>query len=55
MENKIEVYYKKQLVGIIAKYNNKYLFQYDDLCIKNGFSISPLSLPLRKELFVPAD
>lgn len=55
MENKIEVYYKKQLVGIIAKYNDKYLFQYDDLWIKNGFSISPLSLPLRKELFVPSD
>ncbi len=55
MENKIEVFYKNKKVGIIAKNNNKYVFQYDDSWIENGFSISPLSLPLKKQLFIPTD
>jgi len=55
MANKIDVYYNKQLVGTIAKYNNKYLFQYDAEWLKNGFSISPFSLPLKDSLFIPND
>lgn len=53
MENKIEVYYKNKLVGTLANLEGKYAFQYDDEWIKNGFSISPFSLPLKKGLFVP--
>lgn len=53
MENRIDVYYNNILVGTIAKNNNIYSFEYSDFWIKNGFSISPISLPLKKGLFVP--
>ena len=53
MVNKIEVFYSSKKVGTIAKYNNKYLFEYDDKWINEGFSISPFSLPLKKGVFTP--
>lgn len=53
MENKIDVYYNSSHVGTLARYEDKYLFQYSDNWLKSGFSISPLSLPLKKEVFVP--
>lgn len=55
MENKLDVYFNGRIVGTIAKLNNKYAFQYDDNWIKDGFSISLFSLPLKKELFIPND
>ena len=50
---KINVYYHKRLVGTlgISKQNQIY-FQYDNDWINNGFSISPLKLPLNSKLFV---
>ena len=55
MENKIEVYYKNRKVGTLAMLNKKYAFEYDEEWLKNGFSISPFSLPLKKGLFIPND
>ena len=52
MENKLDVYFNGRIVGTIAKLNSKYAFQYDDNWIKDGFSISLFSLPLKKELFI---
>ena len=57
MENRIDVYYNNQLVGTIGLINEtkKYAFQYDSNWLKNGFSISPFSLPLKEGLFIPSD
>lgn len=41
-------------VGTLAVTNNHLVaFEYDDEWLANGFAISPLSLPLQKEVFVP--
>ena len=50
---KVNVFYNKIKVGTITRYQ-KYLtvFAYDAKWLKNGFSISPFSLPLREEPFV---
>lgn len=54
---KLEVIFNEKKVGTLALLNkNKiYLlaFQYDDEWIKNGFSISPFSLPLENKVFIP--
>ena len=55
MKDTINVFYKDRLVGEIAKLRNKYVFQYNDEWIENGFSISPFSLPLAKGVFTPND
>ena len=50
---KVTVYYNGRIVGYLAQIEEGVVgFQYDDEWLKNGFSISPLSLPLRKEIFV---
>ena len=50
----LKVYYKDEVVGILAYAKNKKVaFEYDDEWIKNGFSISPYSLPLKKKVFFP--
>ncbi len=50
---KVTVSYNDRIVGYLAQLDEKTIgFQYDDEWLKNGFSISPLSLPLRKEIFV---
>lgn len=52
----LEVYYHKAHVGILAEMPDRRIaFQYTDDWLKNGFSISPLSLPLKKDVFVPPD
>ncbi|MCD8395745.1 MAG: type II toxin-antitoxin system HipA family toxin [Lachnospiraceae bacterium] len=50
----LSVFFEGQKVGTLASTAN-YLtaFEYDTSWLQNGFSISPLSLPLRKEVFVP--
>lgn len=52
---KLNVYIGDRIVGYLAKYKDKYLFEYDQSWIKDGYSISPFSLPLRKGVFVPKD
>lgn len=51
---KIDVFYNQKKVGILAiNHEKKVAFEYDDEWIKTGFSISPFSLPLRKQVFLP--
>ena len=52
---KLEVYYKGIQVGVLAQMPDKRIaFQYSDNWRKNGFSISPFSLPLKNDVFVPS-
>ena len=52
--NALQVYYAERLVGTLAMTaDHKAAFQYDDEWLENGFSISPFSLPLKKQVFVP--
>ena len=50
----LDVFYHNKKVGTLALYK-KYLaaFQYDKRWLLNGFSISPLSLPLSDQVFIP--
>lgn len=52
--NALQVYYDKRLVGTLAMTARQMVaFQYSDEWLENGFSISPFSLPLKKQVFVP--
>ena len=50
---KLNVVFDGRVVGYLVKHLDKYLFEYDDNWLINGFSISPFSLPLKKGVFVP--
>ena len=51
----IHVSYHDRAVGRLAlTKNHRIAFCYEDSWIQNGFSISPFSLPLRKEVFIAA-
>lgn len=54
---KLEVIFNGKKVGTLALLNKNKIdllaFQYDDEWIKNGFSISPFSLPLENKVFIP--
>ena len=53
---KLEVYYHGSLVGYLAETPDYMIaFQYSDSWLRNGFSISPLSLPLNNNVFVPPE
>lgn len=46
--------YIDEKVGTLAKTQNHLIaFEYDSEWLEHGFSISPFSLPLRKEVFIP--
>ena len=50
----LQVFYNEKKVGTLALMkNNIVAFEYDNECINNGFSISPFSLPLKKQVFIP--
>lgn len=50
----LQVRYKGDLVGTLATTADRRIaFAYEDSWIRNGFSISPFSLPLRKQVFFP--
>ena len=50
----IEVYYKDRLVGTMALYRGMLAaFEYSYEWLKDGFSISPFSLPLEQKVFIP--
>lgn len=55
MANKtLEVYYHDMLIGTLAEASDKRIaFQYSDSWIKNGFTISPFSLPLADTVYLP--
>ena len=51
----IKVLFKNRTVGMLAvAENNQIAFEYSESWLKNGFSISPFSLPLKKKVFVPS-
>ena len=53
-DSALQVYYDERHVGTLAMTaDHKVAFQYDDEWLENGFSISPFSLPLKKQVFVP--
>ena len=52
---KADVFAGQKHVGTLAAYGKKIAFEYSPGWIAEGFAISPFSLPLRKELFVPSD
>ncbi len=53
---KLIVKYNGKTVGYLAELENKKIaFQYDDAWLKDGFSISPFSLPLTDEIFISKD
>lgn len=53
---KLGVYYHDSLVGYLAETPDHMIaFQYSDSWLRNGFSISPLSLPLNNNVFVPPE
>ena len=53
--NKIlQVCYRERLVGTLdMNGEHKIAFEYNDAWLEEGFPISPFSLPLEKEVFVP--
>ena len=54
---KLEVIFNEKKIGTLVLLNKSKIdllaFQYDDEWIKNGFSISPFSLPLENKVFIP--
>lgn len=51
----LRVFYKDRVVGTLAlTADHKAAFAYDDDWLEQGFSISPFSLPLKKQVFVPS-
>lgn len=52
--NKLTVLAGEEPVGTLALYRNSLCaFEYSDDWLRNGFPLNPLSLPLRKEVFIP--
>ncbi len=52
----LDVYYHGRLVGTLAETPDKRIaFQYSTDWQKTGFSISPFSLPLRNDVYIPND
>jgi len=50
---KLGVKYNGVTVGYLAEVQDgRIAFQYDDAWVKNGFSISPFSLPLSNQIFI---
>ena len=50
----LQVSYHERLVGTLAMTaDHKAAFQYSEEWLENGFSISPFSLPLKDQVFVP--
>ena len=53
-DNSLQVYYNERLVGTLAiTADRKVAFQYSKSWLDAGFSISPFSLPLKDQVFVP--
>ena len=51
----LSVKYGDRKVGTLAwTPDHKAAFAYDEAWIENGFSVSPFSLPLKKQVFIPA-
>ena len=54
-DNVLRVYYADRFVGTLAMTADyKVAFQYSDEWLEKGFSISPFSLPLKRQVFIPS-
>lgn len=52
--DKLEVFHEDKKVGTLATINKVLIaFEYDEGWLRDGFSISPFSLPLEKKVFIP--
>lgn len=52
-DKQLFVFYKDRKVGMLAQtVDRKIAFAYDDAWLEEGFSISPFSLPLKKQVFI---
>ena len=52
--NKLDVFYHDRHVGTMALYQNRLAaFEYDQIWLREGFSISPFSLPMERGVFMP--
>ena len=52
--NALQVLYDERLVGTLAMTaDHKAAFQYSEEWLEHGFPISPFSLPLKRQVFVP--
>ena len=52
----LDVFYHGKVVGTLAEMPDKRIaFQYSDEWIRDGFAISPLSLPLKNTVFAPPE
>lgn len=51
---KLTVKYNGKTVGYLAQIDEGIAFQYDEKWLKNGFNISPFSLPLEDRVALPA-
>lgn len=52
--NRLDVYYHDRHVGTMALFRNRLAaFEYSTDWLKDGFSISPFSLPFQKKVFMP--
>ena len=49
---KLVVKYNDKTVGYLAQLDEGIAFQYDEKWLKNGFNISPFSLPLEDRVFI---
>ena len=49
--SKLIVKYNGKIVGYLAQIEKDIVFQYDENWVKNGFSISPFSLPLTNKIY----
>ena len=50
----LQVFYNEKKVGTLALMKNNIIaFEYDNEWLNNGFSISPYSLPFKKQVFIP--
>ncbi len=53
-DNLLQVFYDNRLVGTLAMtVNHKVAFEYSEEWMECGFSISPFSLPMKKQVFIP--
>ena len=53
-EKELNVFYKNDKIGTLKETPDKLIaFQYSTYWLNNGFSISPFSLPLKNNVFVP--
>ena len=50
---KLNVYFNNQIVGYLARYENKYAFEYDSDCLWMAFLYLLFSLPVKRGVFIP--